>query len=349
MDKETNFDFDNLLTDSGSLEGLFGESGDSMERLDAQSPFASPDDSNDGFSSLSDDWLQWDGAPKEAEVDSLVAHTPPQEAVQPSEPMSMPPQEAAQPSAPEPQPLEETEQPLPVEAEPETEWEDDFGEDTAENPFDDSFSNLSDDWPDDWSAEPSKDDGGMPFDGAPLWESASEATQGSRTQKANGAGKGKGISPATAKIVVPFAAFVIVMTVVCAVLFIKNDGWKNDNTDAPVTFSDKAYIPPKQDDTLSTTEPTDPETTTEEPTTTTAAATEYKPLKPGDKNQDVLNMQNRLLKLGYIGENSCTGYYGGYTQKRLAVFQRKAGLEPTGIADAVTLERLYADDAPKCA
>ena len=58
-------------------------------------------------------------------------------------------------------------------------------------------------------------------------------------------------------------------------------------------------------------------------------------------------MQQRLVKLGYIDEKSCTGYFGEYTEKVIKRFQKKAGLQQTGIADNETLTRLYADDAPK--
>ena len=32
----------------------------------------------------------------------------------------------------------------------------------------------------------------------------------------------------------------------------------------------------------------------------------------------------------------------------IKMFQEKAGLKKTGIADSETIERLYADDAPDC-
>lgn len=349
MDKETKFDFDNTLTDSGSFEDYFGGSNASADRNDPQGFFPPPEDGEDPFAAVDDDWLHWDNPARQTEVDSLVSHTPTNEAVSDA----VPPQRAAQDSLPDavtdavPVPEAEAEKPLPVEAEQETDWEDDFAEDTAENSFDDSPA-LSDDWSDDWNAAPSRNNGRMPFDGAPLWE-ASDAPKQPRPQKTSaGANKGKGISPAAARIIVPFAAFVIVMTVVCAVLFISKGGWKKESNNASVSFSDKAYTLPEQGDTPSTTEPTTPEETTQESTAATTAATAYRALAPEEKSKDVLKMQKRLLELGYIGEESCTGFYGSYTKKRLAVFQKKAGLEPTGIADAATLERLYAPDAPKC-
>lgn len=82
-------------------------------------------------------------------------------------------------------------------------------------------------------------------------------------------------------------------------------------------------------------------------TTTTSAEPEYKPLRPGAENDDVLKMQKRLVELGYMGAESCTGYYGDYTKARLKQFQRNAGLKDNGIASVATLKRLYADDAPR--
>lgn len=73
----------------------------------------------------------------------------------------------------------------------------------------------------------------------------------------------------------------------------------------------------------------------------------YKTLKKGDKNENVLLMQNRLCELGYCTTDSCTGYYGDYTEKKVKRFQKAAGLEQTGTADKTTLERLYAKDAPR--
>ena len=81
-------------------------------------------------------------------------------------------------------------------------------------------------------------------------------------------------------------------------------------------------------------------------TETQPSAPVYRTLRLGSKGEDVRNMQLRLKELGYLQENSCTGYYGDYTQKIIKRFQKKAGLKATGVADPQTLERLYADDAP---
>lgn len=87
--------------------------------------------------------------------------------------------------------------------------------------------------------------------------------------------------------------------------------------------------------------------TTTEASTTTTEAPVYKTLRKGSAGDEVMKMQQRLYKLGYITEDSCTGYYGDYTTKKIKLFQKKAGLKQTGVADPTTLARLYADDAPE--
>ena len=148
-----------------------------------------------------------------------------------------------------------------------------------------------------------------------------------------------------------FAGFFILAALlviaVCGTFLIKNklskgenllsldSGTKQTSATTPTTVSNK-----DASEKTTTTQPTETQTTT-------AAAPRYPTLKMGDKNADVKKMQDRLLKLGYIGEESCTGYFGDYTQKVVKRFQKKAGLTETGIADNETLTRLYADDAPK--
>lgn len=80
----------------------------------------------------------------------------------------------------------------------------------------------------------------------------------------------------------------------------------------------------------------------------TAAATNYNPLKQGDKGTDVLNMQKRLDQLGYMKEYNYTNYNGTYdatTAKAVQDFQFKNGLVVNGTADSKTLQKLYASDA----
>ena len=79
-------------------------------------------------------------------------------------------------------------------------------------------------------------------------------------------------------------------------------------------------------------------TPTPEPTKT------YATLSKGDKNDDVLDMQNRLYELGYLLDDR-DGAFGSKTQTAVKLFQKDAGIEVTGIADSATLAAMYADAA----
>ena len=57
-------------------------------------------------------------------------------------------------------------------------------------------------------------------------------------------------------------------------------------------------------------------------------------------------LQDRLIELGYM-QPPGDGFYGYWTKATVQEFQKRAGLEETGIADEKTMERLFAADAPK--
>lgn len=122
-----------------------------------------------------------------------------------------------------------------------------------------------------------------------------------------------------------------------------------DNTKQNITKATEQTEDTLQTDATTTTVTTTTESTavSSKQTTATTAMPAIKALRPGTENDDVLRMQKRLAELGYITEESCTGFYGDYTKRRLKTFQKNAGLKETGVADVTTLERLYADDAPK--
>ncbi|MCQ2438040.1 MAG: peptidoglycan-binding protein [Clostridia bacterium] len=65
---------------------------------------------------------------------------------------------------------------------------------------------------------------------------------------------------------------------------------------------------------------------------------------PGDSGPNVFRLQRRLQALDWFN-GSVTGVYGENTARAVARYQRDAALEPTGIADAATLEMLYYDNA----
>lgn len=67
--------------------------------------------------------------------------------------------------------------------------------------------------------------------------------------------------------------------------------------------------------------------------------------KKGNYAYGVYHIQERLKELGYLHDES-DGCFGGNTQKAVKNFQKKAGLEASGVADIATQEKLFADDAP---
>jgi len=76
----------------------------------------------------------------------------------------------------------------------------------------------------------------------------------------------------------------------------------------------------------------------------TATAVVYTPLSNGDKNDDVLKLQNRLYELGYLRDDR-DGAFGGKTQTAVKKFQERMGLEVSGIADQQTQTMLYSPSA----
>ena len=83
-----------------------------------------------------------------------------------------------------------------------------------------------------------------------------------------------------------------------------------------------------------------------EVTPTPEPAVNYNTLSKGDKSPEVLDMQNRLIELGYLNDTP-DGAFGSKTQTAVKIFQQVMGLPVTGIADSATLNAMYADDAPR--
>lgn len=74
--------------------------------------------------------------------------------------------------------------------------------------------------------------------------------------------------------------------------------------------------------------------------------TTYITLQKGDKGEAVVRLQQRFIELSYLS-GSADGDYGNKTKTAVELFQREAGLTVTGIADAETQEKLFAEDAPQ--
>ena len=70
-------------------------------------------------------------------------------------------------------------------------------------------------------------------------------------------------------------------------------------------------------------------------------------LKKHDERPEVMELQQRLIKLGYLEIDEPTEYYGSATEYAVKLFQRQHGLEQDGVAGAKTLELIYSKDAQK--
>ena len=80
-------------------------------------------------------------------------------------------------------------------------------------------------------------------------------------------------------------------------------------------------------------------------TATSAMQSGYVLLQQGDSGDAVLRLQNRLVELGYAN-GAPNGQYAEATVSAVRLFQRGAGLEQTGVANAVMQTLLYSDAAP---
>ncbi len=62
----------------------------------------------------------------------------------------------------------------------------------------------------------------------------------------------------------------------------------------------------------------------------------------GDEGEDVAQLQNRLIELGYLGKS--TGYFGDETEAAVKEFQTKNGMTVDGKIGNETKEKLYSED-----
>lgn len=68
---------------------------------------------------------------------------------------------------------------------------------------------------------------------------------------------------------------------------------------------------------------------------------------PGDRGDDVYNMQEQLKNLGYYDYSKITGYFGSITEHSLKEFQAQNELTIDAKAGKKTRALLYSDSAPK--
>ena len=72
----------------------------------------------------------------------------------------------------------------------------------------------------------------------------------------------------------------------------------------------------------------------------------YIVLRRGDDNERVARLQRRLRDLNYY-DGPVDGYFDRQTKDAVALFQKKVGLKPTGIATVRTQQLLFDKDAPE--
>jgi len=68
-------------------------------------------------------------------------------------------------------------------------------------------------------------------------------------------------------------------------------------------------------------------------------------LKKGSKGVDVVNLQARLIELGYLDPGANDGDYGSRTEAAVTTFQRANGLKADGIAGQDTQTLLFSEQA----
>ena len=68
-------------------------------------------------------------------------------------------------------------------------------------------------------------------------------------------------------------------------------------------------------------------------------------IEKGEEGEDVLQLQKRLMELGYLAIDEPTSYYGNATQYAVELFQRQHELQQDGICGEQTIALLYSEDA----
>ena len=75
-----------------------------------------------------------------------------------------------------------------------------------------------------------------------------------------------------------------------------------------------------------------------------SGATDYQNLNPGDSGQAVMNLQRRLVELGYASGNP-NGQYGNATISAVQLYQQVNGMDVDGLASAWMQATLFGQDA----
>ncbi|HSK68488.1 MAG TPA: peptidoglycan-binding domain-containing protein [Candidatus Limnocylindria bacterium] len=88
-----------------------------------------------------------------------------------------------------------------------------------------------------------------------------------------------------------------------------------------------------------------PEPTPTPPPTPIPMPQEVTTLRKGSKGPEVVNLQARLIQLGYLAPGSNDGDFGSGTEAAVKAFQQNNGLEPDGLAGRATQTLLFSEDA----
>lgn len=103
------------------------------------------------------------------------------------------------------------------------------------------------------------------------------------------------------------------------------------NTPAPLSFSAEPALPVQK--------------AGEDASFYTVLLSQYTTLSPGDDNDSVLYLRERLEKLGYMESDESSSVYNDSIAAAVSLFQRVSDLDVTGIADAQLQAHLFSDSA----
>lgn len=70
-------------------------------------------------------------------------------------------------------------------------------------------------------------------------------------------------------------------------------------------------------------------------------------MRLGEQSDSVKELQEYLVKLGYLSSDKATGYFGELTKSAVANFQRRNGLTADGLAGSKTISLLHSGNAKK--
>ena len=106
------------------------------------------------------------------------------------------------------------------------------------------------------------------------------------------------------------------------------------------------YHMPEEDNPANKVTPTPTVNNTPIPTASPTPAPTEEPilLQKGSKGEDVRNVQQRLIELGYL-KGAADGDYGNQTKAAVEAFQRASSLEVTGIITNIDMAKLFASQS----